>query len=350
MKRGILVLVILSILLFWTGISASELRTKESLEKKLNEIYSEVFCVGCERRKTIDHNEDCPIARELRTKVRLLVEKGFDKETIVWNFNGRNIAFIYQLPAEVIRNVNCPCACDEKVWVCLGGENDCPVIEILTKDIKKLKDQGVTGSEIIKTLENSPYQEKYNAIIASAIKNTSAMESYDVSNIPDFILDNAICSCECTETLRTCIEKMPWCKRIGSMISEAALYLYVMKLSPEDVVSGMYAPCAKICAKKTEGEYLGENCFLCQRPILDKAYYKEVNGKEEVFCCESCPAMITPLPQAILDNVECKVCPCDKTLGECNEGHCPFLSAEKKLIKIWLLEGMTEDEVIRKLK
>ena len=134
------------------------------------------------------------------------------------------------------------------------------------------------------------------------------------------------------------------------MISEATVYLYVMKLSPEDVVSGMYAPCAKICAKKTEGKYLGENCFLCQRPILDKAYYKEVDGKEEAFCCQSCSAMITSLPQAILDNVECKVCPCKKTLGECKEGRCRFLSAEKKLIKIWLLQGMTEDEVIKKLK
>lgn len=347
MKKRILVLVILNVFLFWTVVYGFELKTEE----KLNEIYSKILCVGCGGRKTIDHSKDCPIAEDLRTKVKSLLEKGFDKDEIIYNFNGKNIAFIYQLPAEVIRNLNCPCACDEKVWVCVGGETDCPVVETLTQDIRKLKEQGEPDGKIVKLLKSNQYQERYSLIIETAVKVTHRLQGYDISDIPDFVLDNAICSCECTESLRTCIEKMPWCKRIKLMISAASVYLHIMKLNPEDVVSAMYAPCAKECAKRMEGEYLGKNCYACQRPVLDKAYYGEIDGKEEVFCCRSCYVMETPLPQAILDNVECKLCPCGKLLSDCNREHyCPLLPAQEKLIKAWLMQNMTEDEVIMKLK
>ena len=344
-----LVLVISSLfLLSESKVYPSELKAEE----ELNEIYSKILCVGCGEKKFIDHSEDCPVAQDLRNRVRSLVEKGFDKETIVWNFNGGNIAFIYQLPAEVIRELSCPCACNEKVWVCLASENrySCPVIETVVKDIRELKEQGKSNGKIIKVLKSRRYQEKYSLIIEAAIKIAHQLRSYDISDIPDFVLDNAKCSCECTESIRTCIEKMPWCKRIGSTISMAKLYLHVMKLSPQDVVFAMHAPCGKMCGKRIEGKYLGENCSICQRPVLDKAYYIEGDGKKEVFCCQSCYEMGTPLPQAILDNVLCKVCPCKKTLRECNKMYCPLLSVEKRLIKTWLLQGMTQDEVIRKLK
>lgn len=351
MKKRILILglVILSVLLVWIGVHVSDSKGKKGSEKELNKIYSEILCIGCAGRKTIDHAPDCPIAEDLKAKVKPLVKK-FDKDEIVYNFNKNNIAFIHQLPAEVIRNLNCPCACNEKVWVCLAGETECPVIETVTQDIRKLKEQGESDGKIVKLLESNEYQQGYSLIIESAIKRAHQMRSYDISDIPDFVLDNGICSCECTESIRTCIEKMPWCNRIKSTLSTVRIYLYVMKLSPEDTVSAMYAPCSKICAKKTGGEYLGKNCYSCQRPVLDKAYYGELHGKERAFCCQSCYTMSTPLPLAILNNVECKVCPCGKLLRDCNGKHCPMLSVEKMLIKTWLLQDMTQDEIIKKLK
>jgi cytochrome c-type biogenesis protein CcmH/NrfF len=363
MKKRILVLVILNVLLFWTGVYASDLKTKESEIKELNEIhpvrenslngvYSKVLCVGCEGRKTIDHSKKCPRAKDLRAKVKSLVEKGFDKEKIVYNFNGENIAFIYQLPAKVIRNLNCACACGEKIWVCLASENSysCPVIKTITQDIRKLKKQGRTDAEIVKLLKNSEYQQKYNLIIESAIKMAHQIQSYDISNIPDIVLENAKCTCACTESLSTCLEKMPWCKRISILITRAKVYLNIIGLSPEDTAKSIYAPCANLCAKRTGGRYLGKNCYACQRPVIDKAYYGEIDGKKVVFCCRSCYKMETPLPQTILDNVECKVCPCKKLLSECNSKHCPLIILEKGLIKTWLLQNMTQDEVIMKLK
>lgn len=350
MKKIISILLIMSVLLTWTGVHLSGLGAERGLEKELEEIYSEILCIGCGGKKTIDHSNDCPVAKDLRAKVRFLVKEGFDKETIVWNFNGNNIAFIYQLPAELIRNLDCPCACSEKVWVCLGSENDCPVIGAITEDIRKFKEQGKSEERTVGLLKSPEYQEKYSLVIESAIKEAYQMRSYDISDIPDFVLDNGKCSCECTESLRTCIERMPWCKRIDTMIYMAKIYLYVMKLEPEDVVSAMYTPCAKVCAKRMEGEYLGKNCSVCQRPILDRAYYKEVDGKEEVFCCRSCYELGSPLPQAVLNNVECKICPCKKVLSRCREEICPLLSVEKRLIKIWLLQDMRVDEIIRKLR
>jgi cytochrome c-type biogenesis protein CcmH/NrfF len=346
MKKTILVLVILNILLFASEAYTSELK----VEEELKDIYSKILCIGCAGKKTIDHSEDCPIAKDLRAKAKVLLEEGFNKERIVYNFNRRNIAFIYQLPQEVIRNLNCPCACREKVWVCIAGETDCPVIETLTQDIRKLKEQGESNSKIVELLKSNRYQNRYGLVIKSAINRAKRLQTYDTTGIPDFVLDNAICSCECTESLRSCIEKMPWCKRIESMISTAKIYLYAMKLEPEDVVSAMYAPCAKVCAKRMEGEYLGKNCSVCQRPVLDKAYYGEVDGKEEVFCCRSCYELGLPLPSAILNNIECKVCPCGKLLSECKDEHCPLLPTEKKLIKLWLLQDMSQDEVIMKLR
>ncbi|MFQ5867326.1 MAG: hypothetical protein ACE5IT_04945 [bacterium] len=346
MKKRILVLVILNVLLLWTGVYASESKS----EKELDEIYSKILCIGCSGRKTIDHSPDCPIAKDLRARARFLFKKDFDKGAIVYNFNRNNIAFIHQLPAEVIRNLNCPCACNEKVWVCLAGENDCPIKETIAKDIRKLKEQGESDGKIVKLLKSNKYQQRYSLIIESAIKMAHQMRSYDTSDIPDFVLDNGTCGCECTESIRTCIEKMPWCKRIGSMISTAKIYLYKMKLSPEDAVSAMYAPCSKICAKKMGGKYLGKNCYICSRPILDKAYYGKLDGKKRAFCCKSCYVMETPLPRAILNNVECKVCSCRKLLRDCKEEHCPLLSGEKTLIKTWLLQNMTKDKIIKKLK
>ncbi len=350
MKKRILVLVILSVLLVWIGVHVSESKAKKGSEKELNEIYSKILCIGCAGEKTIDHTPECRISKDLKARVKILVKEGFDKEEIIYNFNKNNIAFIHQLPAEVISNLNCPCACNEKVWVCLAGETQCPIIEILTQDIRNLKQQGESDDKIVKLLKSNKYQQGYSLIIESAIKQAHQMQSYDISDIPDFVLDNGICSCECTEPIRICIEKMPWCNRIRSMISVAKIYLYMMRLSPEDAVSGMYAPCSKMCAKKIEGEYLEKNCYICQRPVLDKAYYGKLDGKKRAFCCKSCYTMSTPLPRAILNNVECKICACRKLLRDCKEEHCPLLSVEKSLIKAWLLQGMTKDEIIKKLK
>lgn len=346
MKERILVLLMLGVLLSWTTTHASE----SGSEKELDEVYSEILCVGCGGKKTIDHSRDCLIARDLRAKTRSLVEKGFDKDEIIYNFNQGNIAFIHQLPATAIRNLDCPCACKEKIWVCLAGENECPVIESVVGDIRRLKEQGESADRIIELLKSNEYQERYLLIIEASINMAHQMQDYYISDLPDFVLDNTICTCECTEALRTCIEKMPWCKRINLMISESRIYLYIMKLSPQDVVSAIYAPCAKICAKKTGGKYSGKNCFVCQRPVTDMAYYREVDGKEEVFCCRSCYEMGSPLPQDILDKVECKICSCRVALSKCKEEYCPLISVEKKLIKSWLLQGMTQDEVIMKLR
>lgn len=349
--KNFIIFVIINIFLLWT--SAYGYGVEPKSDKELNKIYSEILCIGCEGRKTIDHSEDCVVANNLRKRARFLFNQGFDKDKIISEFNADNIAFIYQLPQEVIKNLNCPCACREKVWVCLASENvySCPVIEAVVEDIRELKKKFKSKTKIIKTIQTDKNQQKYKLMIKSAIKVLTQTQSYDISDLPDIILDKARCTCECTETLRTCIEKMPWCGRVTHLISEAQVYLNIIGLSPEDVAKSIYAPCAKLCGKRMGGEYLGKNCFSCLRPVMDKAYYAKKDGKKRIFCCKSCAQADQPISEYILENVFCKVCPCKELLSECEKRHiCLLIVAQKLLIKTWLLQGMSEDEIIAKFR
>lgn len=323
-------------------------------ENELNEIYSQILCIKCGMgHVTIDVCQ-CVMALELRTKVKERLEQGFSPEEVIWNFNGDNIAFMYQLPERVIREVDCPCACGETLEVCIGelrgfvterGKTQgCPVIYEIIKDIRRWQKSGYSDEQIIDKLKNSEQQTKYEMLISTAIETMKSTKSYDLSMLPDAILDDSECYCACTEGLRTCIEEMPWCDRIEGMIRRVALYLR-MGLSSEEAAASMYSPCGKICAKNTTGTYLGINCDGCQRPIRDKAYYAAVNGEDRAYCCESCYQMDQELPDAILDNVKCEVCPCETTLRNCK---CANVAVQRMLIKTWLMEGKTSEEIIER--
>ncbi|MFQ6040374.1 MAG: hypothetical protein ACE5PV_05915, partial [Candidatus Poribacteria bacterium] len=221
------------------------------------------------------------------------------------------------------------------------------VIDEIMSDIHDLDESGITESEIISQLKRSEYQVKYGKMIADGIRKFQSIKAYvdilaQVENLPDALLDDSECSCACTESLRTCIQEMPWCERIPLMLHLYERYLQI-GLTTEEAAAAMPAPCGKTCAKNVEGAYLGINGDLCTRPIRDKAYYRTLNGKKMVFCCESCYAMEEDLPDEILDNVMCKACDLGLTL---REDKCPLSESQKTLIKTWLFEGKTPEWII----
>jgi hypothetical protein len=204
-------------------------------------------------------------------------------------------------------------------------------------------------AKIIEQLNSSKYQTKYAQIIKDDIEKYHAIKAYVdilsyVENLPDALLDDSECPCACTESLRTCIQEMPWCERIPLMLRHYGMYIR-MGLTTEEAAAAMPAPCGKTCAKNVEGAYLGINGDLCTRPIRDKAYYRTLNGKKMVFCCESCYAMEEELPDEILDNVICKLCDSGLTL---REDECLGSAMQKALIKTWLLAGKTPEWIIHR--
>ncbi|MFQ6116167.1 MAG: hypothetical protein ACE5NG_19060, partial [bacterium] len=209
----------------------------------------------------------------LRALVKERLEQGFPPKKVIWNFNGDNVAFIHQLPTTVIRKVRCPCACGETLEVCIAElrplvnatgtpiTRGCPVIDEIMKDIKKLRNSGHNNSAIITQLQDRPHREKYKTIVSSAIKsqNSSNRSVKFLTDLPDALLDNIVCPCSCTETLRTCLLEMPWCERTEVTIQRVSVLMGI-GLSVEEAASSVYAPCGKVCAKNTVGTYLGINC------------------------------------------------------------------------------------------
>ncbi len=333
--------------------------SKKYSKDELRAVYSQILCIKCGCKQTIDVCQ-CPMAPELRAKVKERLEQGFSPKEVIWNFNGDNIAFIHKLPQRVIRALDCPCACGETVEVCIGemrayltpdgkSTQGCPIIEDIMADIRGLATEAKSDQETIDTIIGSELQTKYK------FKNYVAIQKYEeqpkhqrllkaAATLPDAILDDSECGCACTESLRTCLEQMPWCERIAGLMHAATLY-QKMGLTTEEAAASLYAPCGKMCGKITTGTYLGINCASCSRPIRDKAYTAVVNGVEKKYCCESCYRMETELPDEILDNVICQVCDSGLTL---REDICPSVNMQKMLIKTWLMEGKTPQQIIER--
>jgi len=329
-------------------------RNEAITKKELKSIYSQMYCTKCgDKSERTLNKHNCEMAKELRTLAKARLEEGHSVRDVIWNFNGDNIAFIYDLPQGVIRQGRCPCACDETIEICIaelrGDEKvpKCPVIDEIMADIHDLNESGLNELEIINQLKESEYQIKYAKMIAAGIQKFQSIKAYadilaQIDNLPDALLDDSECPCACTESLRTCIQEMPWCERIPLILRHYEVYIQ-MGLTTEEAAAAMPAPCGKTCAKNVDGAYLGINGDLCTRPIRDKAYYRTLNGKKMVFCCESCYAMEEELPDEILDNVVCKTCDFGLTL---REDKCPLSEAQKMLIKSWLLEGKTTEWII----
>lgn len=329
---------------------------KKYSERELKDIYSQMYCTGCgEKSKMVLDKHNCGKAKELRTLAEKRLEEGHSEKDVIWNFNGDNIAFMYDLPRLVIRKLRCSCACEETIEVCIGELRGiekapgCPVIDEIMADISMLNEVEISDTKIVEQLESSEYQTKYAKIIKADIEKYRAVEAYadilaQVENLPDALLDDSKCPCACTESLRTCIKGMPWCERISLMLRHYKAYIQ-MGLTTEEAAAAMPAPCGKTCAKDVEGDYLGINGDFCARPIRDQAYYYTLNGKKRVFCCESCYVMVAELPDKILDNVTCKLCGSGLTL---RQDQCPASELQRALIKTWLLEGKTPEWIIHR--
>lgn len=334
----------------------SEAKVSEAVVKAA---YEQVLCTKCGMNHYLDEDK-CTMVPEKRTLVRARLEEGHSIAEVVWNFNGDNISFMFALPQEVIRTMRCPCACGETVEVCIGELRGakakaptlpgCPVIDEIMEDIRELDRQGGSPEEILSALQGDPYMTQYSTTIETRIRTLKATSEYylallPASLLPQVILDEAECSCTCTEKLRTCLLEMPWCSRLQEMIYQAIAYLD-MGLIPEEAAASFQAPCGKTCGKEVTGVYLGINCAVCGRPVRDKAWKRIVNGEEKIFCCESCDVMSQDLPDEILDNVPCLVCDLDMTLRDEN---CTGVYIQRSLIKTWLLSGKTPEQIIARL-
>lgn len=347
-----------------TEISSTAARRPTS-EAQLNAIYSKILCIKCGCKVTIDvcqwntcrlaPQDICPKAEEARTLVKERLEEGATPDEVIWNFNAGNVAFMFRLPQQVIREGRCPCACGETIEVCIGelrplrGIPGCPVIREIMGDIRKLSREGDSDGEILDRLEGREFRERYEQTISARVEALRSESAYAeileaASFLPEAILDDVECTCACTESLRTCIERMPWCERIRSIISDS-FFLMGMGLTPEETAASIVAPCGKTCAKEVSGKYLGINGERCGRPIRDRAYYAVINGERKTFCCESCYKMGVKLPDEILDNVKCQVCDSGLTL---RNAECRHIPRQKMLIRIWLMQGKTPEEIIRR--
>ena len=332
--------------------SSDAFAAQKYTDQELGEIYSQVLCTKCGPKRDLDSHQ-CPMADEKRALVKARLEEGHTPEEVIRNFNGDNIAFMFNLPLKVIRETKCPCACAETLEICIGelrgpGSDipGCPVIDDIMVDIRTLQRDGKTDEQIIAGLQSEVLQSKYRMIIDRMIYLYQLVPEYaaikeEAQELPKALLD-AECSCSCTEPLGVCVEQMPWCERVIMTLHHYPRY-QKMGLTVEEIADATPAPCGKTCAKNVTGKYLGINGAACSRPVRDAAYYRTVDGEEVVFCCESCATMTSELPDEILDNVTCKLCGSNLPL---RDDQCAESNVQRMLIKTWLQQGKTSEWII----